>query len=340
MERQLFYQGQVVGTTEMLKLQETPEYLFDQLVKEIIGTGVISGLAVTHNAGYGVTVSAGVVFTPNGRRTSLLTNASVNCAVDYLGAATVPIPQNGGIDQERYVSVFAKWQEELSDLTTLPDNSTAYYTAKDKVTLYVVAGAIAALGAGVRPAIPGDSILLTDIKLTSSNALANTFYTDRRQTVRTLYGLSVAAQAHTHVIGDVVGLSSQLAGLTDIINQKVGPSHSHAMSDVAGLSTALAQKAATAHTHTIANVTGLQAVIDALPTTYAGLSHSHSVAQVTGLQTALDGKASNGHGHTLASLGAAAATHSHVGTDVTFMDNALGYRLSVVAGVLTQTRVF
>lgn len=341
MERQIFYQGQVVGVTEMERLQTVPQALFDNIVKEIIGKGVVSGLVVSHNAGYGVTVSAGAAYDTNGRRAALANNLNVNCAVDYLGAATVPIPQNGGVDQERYLTIFAKWQETLSDLITLPDESSAYYTAKDTLLIQVVAGSIAALGAGVRPALRDDSMVLADIKLTSSSALANTIHTDRRQSVRTLVGLSVAPTVHTHVVGDITGLQSTLDGLVASIATKVGPSHTHVMGDVAGLATALAGKAPTAHSHAQGDITGLTATLAALPTTYAGLNHTHSIAQVTGLQGALDGKSATNHTHTLASLGAAATAHSHSATDVLYSDSGSGYtyKLSIVAGALRQTRV-
>ena len=100
MEKQLFYQGQIVGVTELMKLQTVPESLFDAFAREIVGKGVIDGVVVAHNAGYGVTVSAGSMFAGSGRRATLTATSNVDCAVDKDSAATIPIPQSGGADQE------------------------------------------------------------------------------------------------------------------------------------------------------------------------------------------------------------------------------------------------
>ncbi len=72
------------------------------------------------------------------------------------------------------------------------------------------------------------------------------------------------------------------------------------------LSQALSGKAASAHNHALGDVSGLQAALDAL-------------------SQALNGKA--------------ASTHGHSGADVTYADGSASYTLSVVNGVLTQTRL-
>jgi hypothetical protein len=129
---------------------------------------------------------------------------------------------------------------------------------------------------------------------------------------------SVAGKAplvHTHVIADVTGLDTALAG-----KQPVGSyslvGHGHVISDVSGLQTALDGKqvagsyAASVHSHVIADVTGLQTALDGKqasgsyvttanftwtnlsgkPTTFTPSAHSHVISDVTGLQSALDGK--------------------------------------------------
>ena len=321
MERQLFYQNQVVGATEMMRLQTVPEAMFDAFAKEVVGKGVISGLNVTHNAGYGVLVGLGALFAGSGRRAVLGANTNLNCAVDKDGVATVPIPQNGGVDQERYLSIFAVNTDAYSELITLPDDSTTYYTVSDQVSLLVVAGAIAATGAGVRPALMADGVLLVDIKLTSSNALANTFYTDRRQAIQTLYGLSVASAEHTHAINQVTGLQTALDGLETLIEQRAGQAHTHTMSEVIGLASAFSGKANAVHSHGIDSITGLQTALDEKTST----AHTHSIQDVDDLQTVLAGKANTGHTHTLPTI--------------TCNEGTVNYQLTISGGSLALTRL-
>ncbi len=115
-----------------------------------------------------------------------------------------------------------------------------------------------------------------------------------------------APLSHNHSIGQIMGLTEDLAAKADhqataaALAGKASSSHTHTMEGITGLvaalaakanqaavDTALAQKANTSHTHTQADITGLTAALAGkAPTT-----HTHTMGQVTGLDTALAGKA-------------------------------------------------
>lgn len=333
MQKQLFYQGQIVGVQNLLDLQSVPESLFDAFAKEVVGKGVISGLVPVWNVGYGCTLPAGILFSANGKRIESTAPVAVNFGVSENLGATVPIPQSSGSDQERYVSLFGRWTETLVDLTTHPDNTQAYYTSKDGLALRVVAGDIAALGAGVRPALRPDEVLICDVKLTSSNPKADVILLDRTQKILSLIGLSIASAQHTHIIADVTNLQATLDGLTTGLAQKVGPTHDHPMTSIVGLSTALGGKANTSHTHLIADLPSYPtlATLGGAPTI-----HSHSIAEIANWSTTLANYSLANHTHTLFNLGAAGTNHIHsigdICKDAMNLGNALASKAALDHG--------
>lgn len=161
---------------------------------------------------------------------------------------------------------------------------------------------------------------------------------------------SVAGKAplvHGHVISDVTGLDTALAGKQPV-GSYAGSVHGHVISDVTGLQTALDGKqptgsyAAASHVHTIANVTGLQTALDGKQAagSYSLTGHTHVIADVTGLQTALDGKQASGSYVTTANFTwtnlsgkpttFAPSAHSHVIADVTGLQSALDGKQAVL----------
>lgn len=97
--------------------------------------------------------------------------------------------------------------------------------------------------------------------------------------------------------------------------------HRQLASRTAYLLAQLALKASAAHGHALADITGL---VDALAAK-AATSHNHALADTNGLVEALAAKAATAHGHAL--------------TDLACTEGAATYRLSIVGGVLTQTRI-
>lgn len=70
-----------------------------------------------------------------------------------------------------------------------------------------------------------------------------------------------ANTVHTHIVGDVTGLTTALNTLTTAVDGKAPLVHTHAQADVTGLTAALAGKAPTVHTHVQSDVTGLAATL-------------------------------------------------------------------------------
>jgi hypothetical protein len=151
--------------------------------------------------------------------------------------------------------------------------------------------------------------------------LANNIYTDRRQMVQTLAKLTVATAEHTHTIAQVTGLQTALDSLAQLIEQRAGQAHQHAMSDIIGLSNAFMGKANASHGHSISDVTGLQNALDSK----VNSGHTHSISQITDLSTTLASKAASSHTHTLPNIVAA--------------EGSVNYQFSIVSGALVMARL-
>ena len=140
---------------------------------------------------------------------------------------------------------------------------------------------------------------LTDVTITGSPGSGEVLQNDGSgQFVnRSLASAGIAADSHTHIIGDVTGLQPALDAKQDDLT---------GTSDVPGLDAALTSKADVNHSHVIADVSGLQPALDAKQDDLTGTSdvpgldtalaskadvnHSHVIADVSNLQTSLDSK--------------------------------------------------
>ena len=316
MQRQNFFTDQVVGVQNLMDLQSAPEALFEYLLLDIVGKGVVNGLAVSLNSGLGVMISAGAAYMANGRRAAIQANRNLDLTTDKNGALNTPVQ----VGEERWLSIFAVFVEENSELVTTPQGDTIYYRTNDGILLEVVASPVAALGAGTRPALRSDAVLLADVKLIGFNAIEN-IYTDRRQNVLTLSAILSDLPAHVHPISDITNLQAELNSLSTAIGQRAPAVHSHTMDQVSGLGTALAGKAPNVHSHTIAQVTGLQAALDSK----VEGNHTHTIGNITDLAYQLGQRAALVHEHNITNLKGSDATGN--------------YTFSMSGGVIVQTKV-
>lgn len=159
-----------------------------------------------------------------------------------------------------------------------------------------------------------------------------------------------ADDAHTHVIDDVTGLQAALDGKAD-------DAHTHAIADTTGLQAALDGKAASAHTHTASNVSDFAEAVDDrvnallvqgtnMTLTYDDGANTLTVATTAAavssstpapLGTAAAGSATNAsradHVHAMPThtdVGAAAAVHTHVATDITDLNETIDDRVGAI----------
>lgn len=102
---------------------------------------------------------------------------------------------------------------------------------------------------------------------------------------------------------------------------KANTSHTHPTSDIVGLTTLLDAKAALVHTHTQAEVIGLVTDLAGKAPTI----HGHAQSAITGLVAALAGKA--------------ASVHTHDPSDVTGLVDALALKADLVGGFVQTSQI-
>lgn len=161
MERKSFYYKQPVAYTELNAAFDGAENAVNNLVIDYGLDGLISGLVVQqHNAGdLTVNVTSGVAYDSNGKRIDVTTTQNVNCAVDYLSVSTTV--SGGG--NSKILSLFAQFEQALSDARTDGNGSTVYFEHAESFVLEIHQGTE---GASPTPLalIPG-KVLLADITI-------------------------------------------------------------------------------------------------------------------------------------------------------------------------------
>ena len=88
--------------------------------------------------------------------------------------------------------------------------------------------------------------------------------------------------------------------LTEALADKADANHTHEIGQVNGLQTQLNGKAPSSHTHTTSQVTGLDNALSGK----ANSSHTHSQSDISGLSSALSGKANSSHTHSASQISA------------------------------------
>jgi hypothetical protein len=159
MNRSNFYFGQPVTEGELDQAFNDVDEAFAAFLRAFSYQGITRGAEVAENApaNFTVVVTPGTVYDQTQRHIEWFTNQVVNCALDEVGAATaVSTP-----GQEKWLSIFAQYQETLSDPRTDENNATVYYRRTEGFKLNVVQGAQAP--SATRPPLRGDQILVADI---------------------------------------------------------------------------------------------------------------------------------------------------------------------------------
>ena len=161
MERKFFFYKQPVAFTELNAAFDGAENAVDNLVIDYGLNGLVSGLVVQqHNAGdLTVNVTSGVAYDSNGKRIDVSTTQNVNCAVDYLAVSTTV--SGGG--NSKILSLFAQFEQALSDARTDGNGSTVYFEHAESFVLEIHQGTEASSPSPLA-LIPG-KVLLADITI-------------------------------------------------------------------------------------------------------------------------------------------------------------------------------
>lgn len=151
------------------------------LIVDLGVVGVHYGLGVAEAAApnLSVDVDAGAAYDSDGQRCRVAAPQSVNVAVDSTNTSTAV----AGVGNEKWLSVFIRFDRALSDQRTDGNSDTVWFVRDESYEFVVTQGAEALSGAGVRPALLADAVLLADVRLVHSQTqvLDADISTTRRQ---------------------------------------------------------------------------------------------------------------------------------------------------------------
>ncbi len=165
MDRSDFFYRQRVTEGEMDEAFDYAEIAEWNIKRDHQLQGVLKNADVTEQSptpDLTVKVSGpGVVHDQFGKRIEWTPDQNVDCSVDENSLPTaVGTPGN-----EKWLSIFAEFDRELSDPRTDGNGVTVYYGRSESFKINVVQGAEAGVGLAVRPSLRPDQILLCDILL-------------------------------------------------------------------------------------------------------------------------------------------------------------------------------
>jgi len=136
-----------------------------------------------------------VAYDETGNRILAPTNENVDVSVDENSASTTV--STGG--QERYLSVFAKFERVVSDPRLDGEGETVFYSRAEGYRFVVAAGAPAPAGTASRPLLRAGHVLLADVKLVNgqTSIVNSDILTNRTQYVFSIADTPISLQART-----------------------------------------------------------------------------------------------------------------------------------------------
>lgn len=211
MNRKNFYFKQKVKESELDAAFDDVDSAIKSFLRSFGYVGIAKGAVVTENSPTNLTVVASgpaIVYDQNQNHIEWFPNQVINCALDENGAATTV----AGVGNEKWLSIFAKFEEVLSDPRTDGNGATVYFERDESFALHVAQGAEAGAGLAVRPPLRGDEILLADVKIVQGQtAIVNAnISTTRSEVVYILAGTPLSVSAR--------GLEDVLQAMLDKVN--------------------------------------------------------------------------------------------------------------------------
>lgn len=157
MQRLGFYFDQTVQDDDLILLQDQVEGADQNIVKDWLGAGILSGLEVTANnpADLAVKILPGTGYDDYGRR--------VYVPATQTSDLTAQVPATAG--NERWVTVVARFSRNNWDQRYDGAGQQVYYRQDESFTIAVLAAAEAAAGNAVKPAAAVGDIILADVLL-------------------------------------------------------------------------------------------------------------------------------------------------------------------------------
>jgi hypothetical protein len=181
--RRNYYYRELVTNAELNAGFQGLEDADHNLMLDLSMVGIASGAVVTQHAGTpNLTVDVtgpGIAYDEFGQRILIPSLQTKDVSVDDSSTATTV----SGVGNEKWVSLFVKFQRNLSDPRVDGNSNTVYFQSDESYKWSVIQGSEAPVGTATRPALATDGILLADIQRTQGQTqiLNANISTSRRQ---------------------------------------------------------------------------------------------------------------------------------------------------------------
>lgn len=224
MDRRDFYKKQVVMQAEMDSAFAAAETSINAVRKDNGEFGVMSGLTPSLGSAPNVNITSGIAYDQNGRRLKAYSDGAGSKSISYANT-TAGSATSVGVGNERWISIFARFGRKVSDPRIDGDGNPLNFVQDEALVssgddtlanvdkFFITAGTEAALGAGVRPSLEADKVLICDIKRTNADG-ANVLDTSRRQ----IFGVGASTAP-----GVGAGLGVIMAALSTWLGGRTNP---------------------------------------------------------------------------------------------------------------------
>jgi len=200
-DRKNFYFEQTVMEDELDEAFDDLENSLWNFVVDIGIEGIVVGLSVSEadpTPNLTVEVQPGECYNDQGKRIRVPAEEIVNCALDYLGASTIPSAGNS-----RYISLFAAFERNLSDPRTDGNGDTVYFEVDESFEIHVYAGT-ETTGTPTPPSLVANKILLCDIRIyDTTTAITDAMIDVSRKQIGFNFQTGGEINGNTTVNGDI-----------------------------------------------------------------------------------------------------------------------------------------
>ncbi len=182
--------------------------------------GILDGAGASQKSGtpnMSVDVASGVAYDQDGARVFWNALQNVDVSVDYLNVSTSVL----GVGNERYVSVFVRFERDLSDPRIDGNGDPVYFVVAEDFSFEVRQGAEAPAGTATPPALLTDAVLVTDVLLYQGQTQVLNADIDQASRQQILFNISdtprsLSAKTYTEAIATLLGYyNDHVSGTAD-----------------------------------------------------------------------------------------------------------------------------